>query len=189
MEMHFSHTEIAKVASQNNEITMDHTTIEIQKTFKLVMPMQIMFVGIWLFFVGVGIYSWLIESSPVNILIIPTLAFAITLWWIRTMRLEISDFGVSFRSGLYYRSLPWSDIHGISFRNIHWGSGGEMSMYIFSNNPHSKPIKFNRLYFAGDKLKNIILSIMKRVPNLIVDTQIIKELEKRGIKLNKDSAA
>jgi hypothetical protein len=127
-----------------------------------------------------SVYGWLTESSSPWYAVLFTLVVLLTIWWIRTVRLEVSETGVSFQSGFYNRSLAWSDIEALSFRDQHWGTGGEMAMFVHSNNPSRKGIKINRLYFAGNKLRDFILTVMSKVPNLKLDPSIVRQLEKDG---------
>jgi hypothetical protein len=90
----------------------------------------------------------------------------------------VTDSGVSFQSGLYTRLPAWTDIRSLSFHDQHWGTGGEMALFVQSGNPGEKNIKINRLYFSGNDLRDFILTVLTRVDGLKVDAVIIKRLEK-----------
>ena len=160
---------------------MAQPSTEIPRTFTMVLPVQILLISIFLFFTGISIYSWLYEGASLNMFIVCFSLFVFSFWWIRSIHFEITESGVSFKSGLYNRHLPWSDIRALSYRNEFHGTGGAMDMVILSNNPGSRHIKINRIYFAGNKLRDIILTIMSRVPDLKLDVQILKEFEKEGL--------
>jgi hypothetical protein len=152
----------------------------IPRTFTLVLPLRIVFLLIWLGALSISLYGWLVGSSSPLYVGLFFLVLLLNIWWIRTVRLEVSESGVSFQSGLYNRSLAWSDIESLSFQNRHYGTGGEMAMFVHSNNPSKESIKVNRFYFAGNKLRDFILTVMMKVPTLKLDPVIVRELEKYG---------
>lgn len=159
-------------------MTQPSTTIP--RTFTLVLPLQIVFLLIWLGALLMSVYAWFVESLSPAYIGLFAVVLLLNIWWIRTVRLEVSEAGVSYQSGVYTRSLAWSDIESLSFRAIYWGTGGEMAMFIHTKNPSKKSIKINRLYFAGNKLRDFILTVMSRVPDLKLDPIIVRQLEKKG---------
>ena len=157
---------------------MTQPSTDIPRTFRLVLPLQIIFFAIWSGFLLMAIYAWLVESSSPAFIGIAAGVLVLNVWWVRTIRLEVTEDGVTFQSGLYSRSLSWPDIQSLSFQDRQYGTGGEMAMFVHSNNPSKKSIKINRLYFAGNKLRDFILTVISRVPHLKVDAAIFRELEK-----------
>ena len=163
---------------------MKEPSVHVPRTFKLGLPLQIVFPLIWGTFVALSIYGWATAQVTIGIPALLALGLLVNLWWIRTVRLELTQAGFTFRSGLYARSLDWADVDAISFRDNYWatsqGAGGDLAMIVWSNNASKKTIKMNRMYFSKYDLRDFVLTAMVCVPRLKLDPAIVRTLEKMG---------
>jgi hypothetical protein len=103
-----------------------------------------------------GVYEWFQGALSWNKALFAVALVLLCFLWARTLKLDLTEAGVSYRSGPFYRSLAWTDVGVVGFR---WkdspGYGGidsdpsSVSVFRFeSRTPGRRSIQFSPAFFS-----------------------------------------
>ncbi len=160
---------------------MNDQPVSLPRTFKLAVIPMLIYTIIPIGFSVLSFFGWHIESVTPLYFVFSLVFLGVYLWWVRSVQLEMTLTGVSYRSGITTGALNWGEIKGISYKYQNWGTSIENAFYLTSKNPAKRDIKINEFYFSGKNFIVFFATIIARVDRDEIDPMIAKWLSKRGL--------
>ncbi len=157
---------------------MDKLANPFERTFRASNIIQmVLIIFLWIVLGAVSV-AYLFEVIALNLLILYWVTILLLTIWNRSLKLTIMQSGITFFSGFKERRLIWTEINAVSSSYNSWGFGGENSFTIHPKNNTKAGISFNITYFRYKDLAEVVLAIVKHVPEVHLDESTVKLLNR-----------